>query len=282
MRPRRASCTIDGKVAREALASRSDQGPLTLVSAWATQNHVLLGQVAGPKGSNELGALPQLLDLLDLHGAIVTLDALGCQTGIVRQIVEGGGDYVISVKGNQDQLETAVLEAFTTAFDAEEQGVKSLKNQQTHEQSHGRRDQRSVTVLEVSSDFPHREQWAGLKSLVMVVRDSEDSRGQKHSGVRYFISNLPAKVKKLAAAVRSHWKIENALHWVLDVDFREDRNRARADNEQANLGVLRRSALGLLKNAPSLKGSMHCRRQQAAWSEKTLEQVLFGLEISEN
>jgi predicted transposase YbfD/YdcC len=277
---------IDGKVAREAMARAGDQGPMTLVSAWATANHVFLGQVAGPKGSNELGALPKLLELLDLHGAIVTLDALGCQKEIVRQIVEQGGDYVISVKGNQESLQAAVH----AAFDAQLQGLqdaapdssKAMKTHLTHDATHGRNDHRVVAVMELPEDFAEREQWPGLKSLVMVTRDGENSQGKSYTGVRYFISSLPAKVKQLAQAVRSHWSIENEMHWVLDVAFREDRNRARAEHEQANLGVLRRTALSLLKNADGLTGSVHCRRQQAGWDEKTLELVLFGWKASED
>jgi predicted transposase YbfD/YdcC len=285
---------IDGKVAREAMARAGDQGPLTLVSAWATANHVFLGQVAGPKGSNELAALPKLLELLDLEGAIVTLDALGCQKDIVKQIVDQGGDYVISVKGNQEKLHAAVQQAFTEALDeacAAERGGTSQPSQPTptkmrsaEETSHGRWEERRVTVLEVPADFPERDQWPGLKSLVMVARDCEvqGKHGTQQSGVRYFISSLPPNMKRLASAVRSHWCIENQLHWVVDVAFGEDRNRARAEQEQANLGVLRRTALSLLRNTADLKGSMHCRRQQAAWDEKTLENVLFGQETGKS
>jgi predicted transposase YbfD/YdcC len=279
---------IDGKLTREAFARSDDQGPMTLVSAWATANHVFLGQVAGPKGSNELGALPKLLELLDLHGAIVTLDALGCQKEIVRQIVDQGGDYLISVKGNQEKLQAAVHAAFAAALDAE--GVrpsespepKALKIRQTHETTHGRDDHRVVAVMEVPDDFPDRDQWPGLASLVMVTRDGEDSTGKQYSGARYFISSLAPKVTQVAKAVRSHWSIENEMHWVLDVAFREDRNRSRAEHSQANLGILRRTALSLLKNTPGLKGSVHCRRQQAAWNERTLENILLGREAGED
>ena len=274
---------IDGKVTREAMARAGDQGPMTLVSAWATENHVFLGQVAGPKGSNELGALPKLLELLDLHGAIVTLDALGCQKEIVRQIVDQGGDYVISVKGNQEKLQAAVHAAFNAAVEAVgTNAAPMMPTQHTQEASHGRQDHRVVAVLGAPNDFPDREQWPGLKSLVMVTRETEDSSGKAHLGTRYFISILSPTVKRLAKAVRSHWAIENEMHWVLDVAFREDPNRARTEHAQANLGVLRRTALSLLKNTPGLTGSIHCRRQQAAWNETTLENVLLGRQTSED
>jgi predicted transposase YbfD/YdcC len=263
---------IDGKVAREAMARAGEQGPMTLVSAWATANHVCLGQVAGVVGSNELGALPKLLGLLDLDGAIVTLDALGCQKDIVAQIVEKKGDYVIAVKGNQEKLEDAVQTTLGEAMEAQ----SAMPTITRVEQKHGRKERRLYTVLPVPDDFAELAQWKGLRSLVMVAREYEDAKGEMHNGVRYYISSLPAEVKRIAAAVRGHWGIENHMHWVLDVAFREDRNRARAENAQANLGILRRTALSLLKNTQGLKGSVHCRRQQAAWNNATLENILFG------
>jgi len=263
---------IDGKVAREAMARSGDQGPMTLVSAWASANHVFLGQVAGPKGSNELGALPKLLELLDLHGAIVTLDALGCQKEIVAQIVDQGGDYVVAVKGNQEKLEAAVQATLGAALEAN----TAMPTITRLEETHGRQERRLYTVLEVPADFAELGQWKGLKSVVMVAREYVDAKGETHTGTRYYISSLPAQVKRLAAAVRGHWGIENGLHWVLDVAFREDRNRARADHAQANLGIFRRTALSLLKNTEGLEGSIHCRRQQAAWNNTTLEKIIFG------
>jgi predicted transposase YbfD/YdcC len=269
---------IDGKVAREAMARSGDQGPMTLVSAWASANHVFLGQVAGPKGSNELGALPKLLELLDLHGAIVTLDALGCQKEIVAQIVDQGGDYVIAVKGNQEKLEAAVHATLGAALEANTPMPTITRLEETH----GRQERRLYTVLEVPTDFAELEQWKGLKSVVMVAREYVDTNGETHTGTRYYISSLPAQVKRIAAAVRGHWGIENGMHWVLDVAFREDRNRARADHAQANLGIFRRTALSLLKNTEGLEGSIHCRRQQAAWNNTTLEKIIFGSQPGES
>jgi predicted transposase YbfD/YdcC len=264
---------IDGKAAREAMARASDKGPLCLVSAWATANHVVLGQVAGPAGSSELGALPKLLELLELHGAIVTLDALGCQKEIVAQIVAQGGDYVISVKGNQDKLEDAVHEAFTEAFD----GAEAVKTLATRENGHGRRETRLCTVIDVPETFAEKDQWRGVKSLAMVTREYVDKNGVTHAGVRYYISSLPATpAKAIAKAARCHWGIENGLHWAMDVAFGEDTNRAREAHSQANLGFLRRTALSLLKNADGLDGSVNCKRKQAGWNETILENVLFG------
>jgi predicted transposase YbfD/YdcC len=268
---------IDGKAAREAMARVSDKGPLCLVSAWATANHVVLGQVAAPAGSSELGALPKLLELLELHGAIVTLDALGCQTEIVEQIVDQGGNYVISVKGNQEKLQLAVYEAFAQAFDGE---VKTIEK---HEQGHGRTETRLCTVIEVPEEFPEKANWAGLKSLAMVTREYTDTKGEAHTGVRYYISSLPAwRARTIAKAVRGHWSIENQMHWAMDVAFSEDTNRTRQKSSQANLGMLRRTALSLLKNADGLSGSVNCKRKQAGWDDRILENVLLGQKAAQS
>jgi predicted transposase YbfD/YdcC len=263
---------IDGKAAREAMARAGTIGPLSLVSAWATANHVVLGQVAAPAGSSELGALPKLLELLELHGAIITLDALGCQKEIVETIVQRGGDYVIAVKGNQEKLFDAMHEAFEAALDAD-QGTTHHK----HEHGHGRTETRLCTVIEVPEEFPERAHWAGLQSLAMVSREYVDSKGEVHAGVRYYISSLPVRrARTIAKAVRSHWSIENQVHWVMDLSFGEDTNRARKENAQANLGMLRRTALSLLKNAAGLNGGINCKRKQAGWDDHILENVLLG------
>lgn len=263
---------IDGKVVREAMARAAVPGPLCLVSAWATANHVVLGQIAAPAGSNELGALPKLLELLELHGAIVTLDALGCQKEIVTQIVQQGGHYVIAVKGNQEKLEEAVHAAFEQAL-ANDLPTHTV---QRCEAKHGRQECRHYTAIDVPADFPELDNWQGLNSLLMVSREYIDGKGTLHTGVRFYISSLPAQVKRLAHAVRKHWGIENNMAWVLDMSFHEDRSRARQANGQANFGILRRMALSLLKNTDALQGSINCRRKQAGWNENTLDSVLFG------
>ena len=266
---------IDGKVAREAFARSGDQGPLTLVSAWATANQVCLGQVAGEKGSNELAALPALLKLLELKGAIVTLDALGCQKNIVKQITDQGGDYVISVKDNQAALATTVQETIAEAF---EMGTV-IKEFASKSSGHGRDESRFCVVIE-APEFEGKEEWKGINTFAMVAREYQDSKGQHHSGVRYFVSSLPiTKARKLFDAVRAHWTVENQLHWRLDVVFDEDKSRARLENAQANLGVLRRTALSMLKNTEELEGSIKGRRKSAGWNTDVLEIVLFNQEL---
>ncbi len=270
---------IDGKAAREAMARAGDQGPLTLVSAWASANHLFLGQVAGAPGSSELEAIPRLLDLLALEGAIVTLDALGCQQHIVEQIVDNKGDFVIAVKGNQPTLEAAVHKAIEDALSEEPVKAATLMKEDNRR---SREETRLCVAVPVPPDVPVFDEWSGVRSLVSVTREYKDAKGVMQTGTRYYISSLPPKVKTLAQAVRGHWSVENQLHWVLDVTFREDQNRSRAGHAQANLGVLRRVALSMLKNASELKGSIDSRRKQAGWDEATLEKVLFGRQVSES
>lgn len=265
---------IDGKAARQAMNRSQDKGPLCLVTAWASANHMLLGQVAGPEGSNELGALPPLLDLLDLQGAIVTLDALGCQKDIVCQIVDKGGNYLIAVKGNQEKLQEVVQGTILEVFEKDE--LKPSQTHRTEEKTHGRMEERIITVIEAPKELVGKEEWKGIKSFVMAIRNTTGKDGKTETGIRYYVSSLLLSARKMSEIVRGHWGIENGLHWVLDVAFGEDLNRARQKNAQANLGVLRRVAVSMIKNTPNLKGSMKSKRHQAGWNEKILEAILFG------
>jgi predicted transposase YbfD/YdcC len=222
--------------------------------------------------------LPWLLELLEIHGAIVTLDALGCQTEVVEHIVRQGGDYVIAAKGNQETLQDAVFAAFAEALDGGDAPTR-----QTQESGHGRRETRLCTVIDVPEDFPDKQRWTGLKSLALGMREYVDGDGASHAGVRDSISSLPARrAKTIANAVRGHWGVENQLHWAMDVSFCEDTSRARDENAQANLGMLRRTALSLLKNADGLAGSVPCKRKQAGWDDRILGNVLFGRETEQD
>lgn len=263
---------IDGKVIREAMKRAQDQGPLTLVSAWASKQSLLLGQMAGAAGSNELGALPSLLELLELQGAIVTIDAIGCQKNLVEQIVDAKGDYVISVKGNQESLHGVVVDAFSQALDNAELPENSHT---TTEAGHGRKETRTTIVLD-APEFADKASWKGLASLIMVHRTSIDKKGTETSGTRYYISSLRRSAKYMSALVRNHWSIENELHWQMDVTFKEDRSRAWQGNLPANLGILRRIALSMIKNGSDGKQSLKLTRQTAGWDEKTLEKLVFA------
>jgi predicted transposase YbfD/YdcC len=281
---------IDGKVVREAFARSTDQGPLTLVSAWATANQVCLGQVSGSAGSNELGALPELLGLLELKGAIITLDALGCQKNIVKQIVEEGGDYVISVKDNQPKLASVVEETIGKALEEASEvtigkGLETdvvAKEYQSKDNDHGRAERRMCTVVS-APEFEDKKDWSGIKTFAMVAREYVGLDGNCHRGVRYFVSSLPLyRARTLFKAVRAHWTVENQLHWRMDVIFNEDASRSRLENVQANLGMVRRTALSMVKNDENQKGSIKCKRKSAGWNEKKLEGVIFGRELGEN
>jgi len=266
---------IDGKTARASLDRASGQKPLHLVSAWAREAGLVLGQVAVDEKSNEITAIPKLLAMLELSGAIVTIDAMGCQKEIVTQIREGGADYVLPVKGNQEHLEQDVIDQFEKLDEAAEQGKPNhrVDVQETEDADHGRDEYRRCETIPVPKDFRGREDWKDLKSLGRVTRVYTE-KGQEKSEVRYFISSLPADAQQLSNAVRGHWSVENNLHWVLDMVFAEDRSRARTDHAQENLGLLRRWVLSVLKQDESMSGSIEKKRLMAGWNTDNLEKLL--------
>ncbi len=259
---------IDGKACRSAPAD-TFSGCLHLVSAWAVENHLFLGQAAVADGSNEITAMPELLKVLDLKGALVTLDAAGCQTEIVRQIRQQGGDYLVPVKGNQPALQQAVHAAFERACESEFVGCPTAA---AAESGHGRLEERYVTVIRDPDGLP--DEWVDVAAVVVVGRERQ-VQGTNASTTHFYITSLRASAKKLAGYVRGHWGVENGLHWCLDVSFAEDVNRTRDTNAGANLGVVRRVAASLLKQDPS-KGSIKAKRLNAALDEKYLERVLQG------
>jgi predicted transposase YbfD/YdcC len=263
---------LDGKTARATLDKAKGQTALHVVSAWATQNRLVLGQVAVDEKSNEITAIPKLLDMLDLAGAIVTIDAMGCQKDIAAKIRDGGADYVLAVKGNQETLEQEVR----AAFDRVDEGKRSrsgLSVSQTHEQGHGREDARYCEALPVPHQFGPRQQWRDIRSLCRVTRVYKGG-GKNLSEVRYFISSLKPRAAKLAAAVRGHWGIENGLHWVLDMYLGEDRSRARSGHAAENLALLRRWVISMLRQDTTLQGGIEKKRLQAGWDDNNLEKLL--------
>lgn len=266
---------IDGKTVRRSMDNSIGQSPLHLVSAWSAANHLLLGQVAVDSKSNEITAIPELLNLLDLRGAIVTIDAMGCQKEIARQVIAGGGDYVLAAKGNQETLHSGMIEYLGKVIDEDVPEVIARRHD-TVETGHGRHEERLVVAVPVPEDFPQKELWAGLKSLCLVVRTRQSNGKVEGPEAFYYISSLEADAAVLGAAIRGHWSIENNLHWILDVSFREDESRVRKDNAPANLGLLRRISLSLLKRCNKLKGGIQTKRLQAAWDEKALEAILAG------
>lgn len=270
---------IDGKRLHHAGPKDRSLGPLQLVSAWACEAHLTLGQVAVDPHSNEIAALPRLLELLDLHGALITIDAAGCQKNIAAQIVNGKGNYVLMAKGNQERLESDIQEAITHGLDNDFADMEH-SCWEVEERGHGRRERRSYTVLYDLDKIRDRDLWSGLKAFGMCVSEREVA-GVCSTEVRYFIGSFRGSAKEYGAAVRGHWGIENTLHWSLDMSFGEDANRVRERNGATNLGLLRRVALSLLKQQTS-KLSLKCQRKQAAMNPAMLENILCPSGKSEN
>jgi predicted transposase YbfD/YdcC len=220
--------------------------------------------------SNEITAIPRLLAMLELHGAIVTVDALGCQKEIAATIRERGGHYLLAVKGNQDHLEDDVMAAFETAAAKVDNQISSAT---THDQGHGRIETRVIETMPVPQTVRNQEMWKDLTTIGRVTRTYQE-KGEEKSEVRYFISSAASKPKLLGRAVRGHWGIENGLHWTLDMYFGEDRSRARAGNAAENLALLRRWVLSLLRQDSTVKGSVPKKRYKATLNVANIEKIL--------
>jgi predicted transposase YbfD/YdcC len=267
---------IDGKTMRGSYTNADKSDMLHIVSAWASQQGITLGQVAVDSKSNEITAIPQLLDMLELQGAIVSIDAMGCQREIAAQIVQGGGDYVLHVKGNQPSLQAALETSFTETDKANENGVTTTaRRHTTREKSRGREEIRHYTILplpESMSSFGKK--WRKLTSIGRVVRDVHRD-GKQTRETSYYICSIDAKVGVFSDSVRNHWGIENGLHWVMDMVFGEDRSRIRTGHAAENLSFLRRFVTTLLKRDTS-KSSLKQKRKEAGWDTTFLEKLLFG------
>lgn len=264
---------IDGKTLRGSHDHRKGLGALHLVSAWAVDCGVSLGQLATAQKSNEITAIPDLLDQVQLKNSIVTIDAAGCQKEIAAKIVDGRGDYCLALKGNQGNLHAAV-----SGWIEEQMGTDFADCQaeafECREKKHGREDHYTYYQFEVPEDLPGRQQWKKLKTVGVAIRSSQRG-GQTTDDVRYYINSLPLNVKLFAKSVRGHWGIENSLHWCLDVTFREDDCRVRERNMTDNMAWLKRFAISLLKQVQD-KLSVAMRRRSCGWNENYMAQVLFG------
>jgi len=265
---------IDGKVLRRALDKASGTGFLTMVSAWSTANGVVLGQLGTEAGSNEVATIPRLLELLHLKGCLVTIDAAGCQTEVAAKIRDAEGDYLLTVRDNQPKLHAALREQFDLAL-AKPAALEPKAHAVRTETSRGRQETRECWVLPVTAAFPEAERWKGLAQLVRY--DSERTiDGTTTRGTRLFITSRKTLTAEQAlAAVRGHWQIENKLHWSLDLAFREDDSRLRAENAAGNFTVVRHVALNLLRSVDSKVGIKN-RRLKAGWSDDFLTQVLVS------
>lgn len=263
---------IDGKSARSAKMNTAT-GCLHVVSAWATENRLTLGQVAVPEGSNEVATIPELLSVLELKGAIVTIDAAGCQVANVQEIRRQGGHYLLPVKDNQPTLHTAVQAVFERADAAGFENVQ-FDRYSLAEDGHGRHEERFVTVIYEPVGLP--TSWQDVAAVILIGR--ERTIGDKNTfASQYYISSHAGTAEEFGTRARSHWSIENSLHWVLDVVFREDDSRVRAGHAGENLAMIRRVAVSLLRRAPG-KGSGRTKRLKAGWDDDYLLKVLQGIQ----
>ena len=264
---------IDGKTLRGSHGAKGRANPLHLVSAWASARGLTLGQVAVDDKSNEITAIPVLLDMLDVKGAVISIDAMGCQKEIAAKITEAEADYVLAVKDNQPKLAAAINEFFTARQEQADFAEHSCRQHSTEEKSRGRIETRYYAIAPLPESMQaFVPEWSGLRSIGQVINMT--SRGDKHtSEVRYYITSREPRVKEFATAVRRHWSIES-MHWVLDVVFREDASRIRNGHATENFGFLRKFILSLLKQDTS-RGSLKVKRKKAGWSTDFLESILF-------
>ncbi len=263
---------IDGKTLRGSYDRDDQRAAIHMVSAWAVDNGVVLGQVKTEEKSNEITAIPELLDLLSLNGCLVTTDAMGCQREVARRVVDQGGDYLLAVKDNQPKLHAAVLEAFEQA-----EAAGPLPTYTTTDKGHGRHERRHYTTLPLPESFnkPINSRWASLKTLA-VVEAERTLDGKTSSAFRYFISSASLSAERFAEAARGHWGIENNLHWVLDVRFSEDDSRVRKGHGAQNLSRLRQMALNVLKSDKTTKLGVKNKRLKACWDEGYLATLLLA------
>ncbi len=262
---------IDGKTLRGSGSAKL--GPLHLVSAWASAQRLSLGQVAVDAKSNEITAIPVLLELLELHGALVTIDAMGCQKEIARKVIERGGHYALTVKDNQEHLLEDIQRTFERAFDTDFAGMEH-DLYETRGCGHGRQEYRCYTVLHDPAGLRQRDAWTGLTTIGMCVSE-RTLKGETTTEVRYFIGSKRASAKYYGTALRNHWGIENSLHWQLDVTFAEDDNRVTKRHAAENLALLRRLTLSLLQAHPA-KLSIAKKRFAAALDPDFLDEILRG------
>ena len=264
---------IDGKTLRRSHDHAKGLGALHSVSVWASELGLTLGQVATEEKSNEITAIPELLKLVDIRGAIITIDAMGTQKAIAAEIIEGEADYVLALKGNQETLHQAVIDYIDEKIDLEEPDVE-IRRHTTKETGHGREETRIYLQMPAPKSLPGYELWKGLMTIGVAmlcgIRD-----GKETIQARYFISSLGMGVKRFAHAVRSHWAIENTCHWSLDITYREDESRIRDKHLRENFAWLNRFTLSLLKQH-SGKESLIMKRRSCGWNEEFLMQVLTG------
>jgi predicted transposase YbfD/YdcC len=262
---------VDGKTTRRSHDRSKGLGALHSVSVWASEYGLSLGQLACAEKSNEITAIPELLKLVDINGAIITIDAMGAQKAIAEQIVAGGADYVLALKGNQEALHQAVIDHIDEQLEGD---LADAQERVTTETGHGREETRTYLQLPAPKELPGFTLWRGLKSIGLVIscclRD-----GKETVEARYYISSLEVDVERFARSVRGHWSIENGCHWSLDMAFREDESRLREQRLRENFAWLNRFALSLLKQHPG-RQSLVMKRRSCGWSDAFLMEVVTG------
>ncbi|MBE9056163.1 ISAs1 family transposase [Sphaerospermopsis sp. LEGE 08334] len=264
---------IDGKTLRHSYDKGKEKGAIHMVSAWATTNSLVLGQCKVDEKSNEIRAIPELIKVLDIAGCLVTIDAMGCQKEIVKSIVEKSGEYIIALKKNQGNLYKNVEEIFKEAI---AKGFEGFKHSEFHtkEDEHGREEIRNYLMLsDIKERIDIENKWVNLQSIGM-VEYIRKVNGETKVETRYYISSLTGNAKLLGQSVRSHWGIENSLHWILDVAFREDDCRIRKDNAPQKFAVIRHIAVNLLGKEKSQKLGIKSKQFCAGWDDEYLEKIL--------
>jgi predicted transposase YbfD/YdcC len=265
---------IDGKTLRRSYQQGGAKAPIHMISAWSSGQRMILGQAKVADKSNEITAIPALLDLLTIDGATVTLDAMGCQKEIAAKIIAKGADYVLALKGNQGTLRSDVEEFFTEQI---ERGFADahVSRHETVEKSHGRIETRIYSAIDATGWLDKRHAWSSLKSIVMVESKREIIGGKTEIETRYYISSLAPDAERQGAAIRAHWGIENSHHWVMDMVFRDDECRIRKANAPANFAVVKHIAANLLRRSGGKK-SLRVKRRLAAWDDDFLASLIAG------
>jgi predicted transposase YbfD/YdcC len=262
---------IDGKTVRRSYQKKGAEDPVHIVSAFAARQRMVLGQTKVADKSNEIVAIPALLELVAIEGAVVTIDAMGCQRAIAQKIIDKKGDYILALKGNQGTLREDV-ELFASEQKAVGFKDATVSQDQTVDGDHGRIETRNVTVFQGVEWLQKAHKWPGLKSVVM-VESKRESAGRTETETRFYITSLVLLANAIGPMIRSHWMVENGLHWVLDMIFRDDECRVRTDNAPANLTTVKHIALNVLRTGKS-KDSLRMRRKVAAWDDEALARYI--------
>lgn len=268
---------LDGKTVRHSFDKSLKKSAIHMVSAWSAVNRLVLGQVKVDSKSNEITAIPKLLKLLEIKGCLITIDAMGCQAAIAEQIIDQGGDYLLAVKGNQKHLYEDIQHLFKHAV-ANNFLTEGFDEDRTVDKGHGRLEIRHCQVITHPDWLEYlrsHDQWKHLKCVVK-IQSNRRVKGKRKPECRYYICSRIASAEDLLAAARSHWGVENNVHWVLDVTFDEDGSRVRKGHAQQNLATMRRIALNMLNQDTTRKDSLKGKRQLAGWDETYLEQLVFN------